>query len=214
MVHEIHERVTPRSGAIVQVSLDQVPQCDAREVHRQTRRSIRPMALLRNKRTVLRAPGVRAGRDVVVGRSVHVHVGPGARLVIGDGCRIGERTRIVVQQGSVELGAGARLGERCTVVAHSSVTIGAGAWLEDGAVLVDFDHVIDDVEVPIRAQPLVATPIAIGERARIGLGSGVLRGVTGGAAARVGPHAGVTRDVAPGATVGGVPARPLAELDG
>ena len=173
---------------------------------------MRSMALLRNARTVLRTPGVWAGRDVVVGRNVHFQVGAGARLVIGDGCRIGERTRIVVQQGSVEIGAGARLGERCTIVAHSGVTIGAGAWLEDGAVLVDFDHVIDDVEVPIRAQPLVATPIVVGERVRIGLGSGVLRGVTVGAGAIVGPHAVVTRDVAPGSIVAGNPARVLRRI--
>ena len=175
---------------------------------------MRAMALLRTARTVLRTPGVTAGRDVVVGRHVRFQVGPGARLVIGDGCRIGERTRIVVQQGRVELDAGVRLGERCTIVAHAGVTIGAGAWLEDGAVLVDFDHVIDDVELPIRAQPLVATPIVIGERARIGLGSAVLRGVTVGAGAIVGPHAVVTRDVAPGERVGGVPARSLATRDG
>jgi acetyltransferase-like isoleucine patch superfamily enzyme len=172
------------------------------------------MALPRTARSVLRSPGVRAGRDVAVGRNVRLEVGDGARLVIGDGCRIGERTRIVVQQGRVEIGAGARLGERCTIVAHAGVAIGAHAWLEDGAVLVDFDHVVDDVELPIRAQPLIATPIVIGERARIGLGSGVLRGVTVGAGATVGPHAVVTRDVGAGAHVGGVPARPVAELDG
>ena len=168
------------------------------------------MAFLRT----VRKPGVRAGRRVALGRRVKLEVLPGALLVIGDGCRIGERTRIVVQAGRVEIGAGARLGERCTIVAHAGVTIGAGARLDDGAVLVDFDHVVDDVELPIRAQPLIATPIAIGERARIGLGSGVLRGVTVGADAVVGPHAVVTRDVAPGTTVGGVPARPLVELDG
>ena len=172
------------------------------------------MALLRTTRGVLRHPGIHAGRAVALGRDVRLELGAGAQLVLGDGCRIGERTRIVVQQGRVELGARARLGERCTVVAHAGVTIGADAWLEDGAVLVDFDHVVDDVELPIRAQPLVATPVVIGERARIGLGSGVLRGVTVGAGAIVGPHAVVTRDVAPGATVGGVPARPLTELDG
>jgi acetyltransferase-like isoleucine patch superfamily enzyme len=175
---------------------------------------MRAMALLRTTRSVLRTPGVEAGRDVALGRHVRFELGSGARLVIGDGCRIGERTRIVVQQGRVELGAGVRLGERCTLVAHAGLTIGAGAWLQDGAVLVDFDHVIDDVELPIRAQPLVSSPIAIGERARIGLGAGVLRGVSVGAGAVVGPHAVVTRDVAPATTVGGVPARPVDTLDG
>jgi acetyltransferase-like isoleucine patch superfamily enzyme len=171
------------------------------------------MALLRTSRSALRLPGVQAGRGVAVGRHVQVQVGAGGQLVIGDGCRIGDGTRIVVQQGRVELGAGARLDDRCTIVAHAGVTIGANAWLQDGAVLVDFDHVIDDVELPIRSQPLVATPIVIGAGARIGLGSGVLRGVTVGAAAVVGPHAVVTRDVAPGAHVGGVPARPLADAE-
>lgn len=119
-----------------------------------------------------------------------------------------------MQGGQVEIGAGARLGERCTIVAHERVTIGPSAWLQDGAVLVDFEHVVEDVELPIRVQPLVSAPITIGERARIGLGAGVLRGVSVGAGATVGPHAVVTRDVAPGASVGGVPARPVAELDG
>lgn len=167
------------------------------------------MALLRSPRK----RGVRTGRRVHVDRRVQLDVLHGGELVLGDGCRIGERTRIVVQGGRVEVGAGATLGERCTIVAHEHVAIGAGARLDDGAVLVDFDHVIDDVELPIRAQPLVSAPIAIGERARIGFGAGVLRGVTVGAGATVGPHAVVTRDVAPGATVGGVPARPVAERD-
>ncbi|MBW3652332.1 MAG: acyltransferase [Actinobacteria bacterium] len=172
-------------------------------------RSIRAIALLRPSRR----PGVRRGRGVRLGRRVQLEVLHGGELILGDGCRIGDRTRIVVQGGRVEIGAGTTLGERCTIVAHERVTIGAAARLCDGAVLVDFDHVVDDVELPIRAQPLVSAPIAIGDHALIGLGAGVLRGVSVGAGAVVGPHAVVTRDVAPGASVGGVPARPLAELD-
>jgi acetyltransferase-like isoleucine patch superfamily enzyme len=161
------------------------------------------------RRRLARRAGVRAGRDVAVGRGVEVTVAPGAQLVLRDGCRIGDRTRIVVNHGRVEIGAGAVLGPRCTIVAHAGVTIGAGAQLEEGAVVVDFDHVFDDVERPIRAQALHATAVAIGEGARIGLGAGVLRGVTVGAGATVAPHAVVTRDVAPRATVDGVPARPV-----
>ena len=155
-----------------------------------------------------RRPGVRRGADVVVGRDVRLRANAGAEIVLGDGCRIGDGTRIVVQSGAVEIGAGAVLGERCTLVAHSGVTIGAGAQLGHGAVIVDFDHVFEDVERPIRVQPLKSAPVSIGDGARIGLGASILRGVIVGAGAVVDPRAVVTRDVPAGGHVGGVPARP------
>lgn len=157
---------------------------------------------------------MRCGRGVVIGRDVQLDVLHGGELVLGDGCRIGDRTRIVVQGGRVEIGDGTTLGERCTIVALESVTIGARARLDDGAVLVDFDHVVDDVELPIRAQPLVSSPIVVGDGVLIGRDAGVLRGVRVGARAIIGPHAVVTRDVPAGVAVSGVPARPVDELDG
>jgi acetyltransferase-like isoleucine patch superfamily enzyme len=169
---------------------------------------MRSPARLAARLRLARRPGVRAGRDVVLGRGVRVTLMPGAQLVLGDGCRIGERARIVVNRGRVDVGAGAVLGPRCTIVAHAGVTIGTGARLDEGAVIVDFDHVFDDVERPIREQPLEATAVTIGEGARIGFGACVLRGVSVGAEATVGPRAVVTRDVPPRASVAGVPARP------
>lgn len=167
------------------------------------------MAVRLRGRDLTRLPGISAGADVAVARDVQFSVTPGARLLLGDGCAIGEGTRIVVNDGRVEVGAGAVLGPRCTIVAHAGVTIGAGAHLEEGAVVVDFDHGIDDVEQPIRAQALEAAAVTIGARARIGLGASILRGVAVGEQAIVGPHAVVTRDVPPRTSVGGVPARPL-----
>jgi acetyltransferase-like isoleucine patch superfamily enzyme len=167
------------------------------------------MLLLSARVRASRRIGVRRGRGVSVGRGVRFDVAPGAQLVLGDGCRIGDRTRIVVQAGRVEIGPGAVLGERCTVVAHCGVTIGARAQLGHGAVIVDFDHVFDDVERPIREQPLASAPVAIGEDALIGLGASVLRAVDVGARAIVDPRAVVTRDVAPDGHVGGVPAKPV-----
>jgi acetyltransferase-like isoleucine patch superfamily enzyme len=152
---------------------------------------------------------VRRGRDVVLGRGVRLHPTAGAEIVLGDGCRIGARTRIVVQAGRVELGAGAVVGERCTLVAHGGVTIGAGAQLGHGVVIVDFDHVFEDVERPIRVQQLRSTPVTIGDGARIGFGASILRGVEVGAGAIVEPRAVVTHDVAAGGHVGGVPAKPV-----
>ena len=156
-----------------------------------------------------RRPGVQRGSDVMVGRDVRLHANAGARIVLGDGCRIGDGTRIVAQAGAIEIGARAVLGERCTLVAHSGVSIGADAQLGHGSVIVDFDHVFEDVERPIRVQPLESTPVAIGDGARVGLGASILRGVSVGAGAIVDPRAVVTRDVPAGGHVGGVPAKPL-----
>ena len=155
--------------------------------------------------------GVRRGEGVRLARGVSLQPAAGAEIVLGDGCLLGEATRIVVAPGCrVEIGAGAVLGERCTIVAHSGVTIGPGAQLGHGAVVVDFDHVFDDVERPIREQPLQSTPVSIGEGAVVGLGASILRGVSVGARAVVEPRAVVTRDVPADGRVGGVPAKPIA----
>ncbi|MBA3329121.1 MAG: hypothetical protein H0T43_12550 [Solirubrobacterales bacterium] len=149
-----------------------------------------------------------SGGGVMIGPGVHFDVAPGAEVRLGAGCVLGERTRVLVRAGRVSIGAGAILGERCTLVAHGAITIGERARLGDGAVVVDFDHVFDDVERPIRLQPIESAPVTIGDGALIGIGASVLRGVTVGARAVVGPHAVVTADVGTGAHVAGVPARP------
>jgi acetyltransferase-like isoleucine patch superfamily enzyme len=153
---------------------------------------------------------VRAGRGARLGRGVRFTVGPDAEVRLGDGCALGARTRVVAYGARVEIGPDAVLGERCTLVAHAGIAIGARAHLAEGTAVLDFDHVIADVERPIREQGLEAAPVRIGEDARIGLEAKLLRGVSVGAGATVGAHAVVTADVPAGVEVGGVPARPVA----
>jgi acetyltransferase-like isoleucine patch superfamily enzyme len=136
-------------------------------------------------------------------------VAAGAELVLGEGCVLGPGARVLVRAGRVELGPGVVLGERATIVAHAGVHIGAGAVLEDGALVVDFDPGFADPETPVRLQALRLGPVHIGDGARIGLRACVLRGARIGAGAVVGPHAVVTGDVPEGGRVGGVPARAL-----
>ena len=151
---------------------------------------------------------VRAHGRPRLGRGVRFHLAPGALVTLEDRCEIGAGTRFHVH-GQARIGEGAQLGERCVVVAHERVDVGAGARLDDEVVLIDFDHGVADVERPIRLQGLLTSPIVIGERAVLAAGATVLRGVVVGAGARVQARGVVTRDVAPGATVAGVPARPV-----
>lgn len=156
-----------------------------------------------------RLRGRRAGgRNALLGRGVVVDVAPGARLELGDGCAIGAQSRLHVRAGTVRIGAGAVLGERCTLAAHAGIAIGDGAVLGDESVVVDFDHRFDDPEVPVRLQGIEAAPVVIGAGARIGARAAIQRGVRIGERAQVAALSVVTRDVAVGARVGGVPAQP------
>ncbi|MBA2517256.1 MAG: acyltransferase [Solirubrobacterales bacterium] len=138
-----------------------------------------------------------------LGRGVRLQAAPGARIVLGEGSLIGDGCRLYARGGELRVGAGATLGERCTVVAHAGVAVGEGAVLGAGAMVVDFAHGTDEVEQPIRLQPMAASPVVIGANARVGHGSSVLRGVTIGDRAVVGAHTVVTLDVAADAGAGG-----------
>jgi acetyltransferase-like isoleucine patch superfamily enzyme len=152
----------------------------------------------------------RAGaRNGALGRGVVLDVAPGARLELGEGCAVGSRSRLHVRAGTMRIGAGAILGERCTLVAHAGIDIGAGAVLGDEAVVVDFDHRHHDPEVPVRLQGVVGSPVVIGAGARIGARAAIQRGVTIGEGAQIAALSVVTRDVPAGARVGGVPAQPV-----
>jgi acetyltransferase-like isoleucine patch superfamily enzyme len=124
---------------------------------------------------------------------VRLDVARGARATIGDGVVLGPGCRLHVHAGSVEIGAGTRLGEKCVIATHERVEIGARCKLADGVVLVDFDHVAADPELPVREQGIVTGPVRVGDEAILDRGACVLRGATVASGDRVPPHAVVTR---------------------
>lgn len=153
------------------------------------------MALLSALRRwrLARRRGVRVGAGVVVDRGVRVDVAPGAEIVLGDRCRIGPGTRLVAAGGGrIEIGERASLGERCRLVAHAGVTVGADALLADEVVVVDVEQPGDEVEVPLRVQPLAASPVVVGEGARLSVGATLLPGARVAPGATVPPQALVT----------------------
>jgi acetyltransferase-like isoleucine patch superfamily enzyme len=131
-------------------------------------RGTRLASRLRLARLRLLARGaLEAGRDVYVGRGVRVRVDRG-RVRLGDGCLLAPGCKIDAPGGTVIIGAGARLGERSAIVALSEVTVGAGAVVGEWAALSDVEPSADDVELPVRLQPLRPRPVVVGDGARIG----------------------------------------------
>lgn len=140
-------------------------------------------------------------------RRVRFEIAPGARVILGDGARIGARCRLNVHSGTVSIGDGAVLGDGCVIAARSGVSIGERCLLGEEVAIIDFDHSIDEVEIPVRLQGIVATPVEIGAGAVLGARAAILRGVHVGAGALIGAHSVVTHDVPAGAEVSGTPAR-------
>src|SRR3954452_9124088 len=122
---------------------------------------------------------LRVARSVRVAAGARVRVAPGARVVLGPAVRLGPDSRIEAVAGTVRVGAGSSVGERAVIVAHGSVEIGPRAAIGDWSALTDVAPTYDDVERPVREQPLRAAPIRVG------------------AGAVLGPHA----SLGPGATV-------------
>ena len=137
--------------------------------------------------------GLSIGPDVQIDRTARIEVARGARVILGRGVVIGPDARISAHAGTVKVGAGARLCERAVIVAHTGVEIGEGAVIGDWAAIEDATPTFADVERPINAQPLLASLVRVGARAKIGMHAVLGAGTTIPADATVEPYA-VVRD--------------------
>jgi acetyltransferase-like isoleucine patch superfamily enzyme len=130
-----------------------------------------PASRLRLLRLRLRARGrLEAGARVAVGRGARVRVARGGAVRLGDGCALGAGCRVEAAGGTIEIGPGARLGERSVIVSMRQVTLGAESTLGDWAIVSDAEQPRPgtDVETPLREQPVLARPVTVGAGARVG----------------------------------------------
>ncbi|WP_354701511.1 hypothetical protein [Paraconexibacter sp. AEG42_29] len=170
-----------------------------------------PRALARARWAVWRSRGaVTAARGAALGPGVRFDLRPGARVSLGGGCAVGGGTRLHVTAGTVRIGAGAQLGDRCVLQSRTAVTIGAGARLADEVVLLDHRPRTADVELPVRVQGVDAAPIEIGARASVGARTVLSGGATVGQGAQLAAHLLIDGTVPDGARItGDVPPGPL-----
>lgn len=144
-----------------------------------------------------------------IGKDVKIEIGPFAHLYLERWSWVGNRTKLRAHGGFIRIGSKSVLGEEITFSTYEEISIGRECVIADRVMFIDFDHIVADVEVPIRKQGLYSKPVRVGNNVWIGYGACILRGVTVGDGAVIGTNAVVTKDVPPGAIVGGVPARVL-----
>ena len=170
-----------------------------------------PYYLLRYWRLLvlrLRHPDVVVEGLVFLGRRVELRARPGyGRLVLGRWVHLGDGTRLHAHEGTLRIADKCVLGRDVTVNCYLDVEFGAASLVADWGYVVDFDHVTDDLDRPIKDQGLVKAPVRIGPGCWLGTRATVLRGTTIGTGVVVGAHAVVRGDVPDHSIVAGVPAR-------
>jgi acetyltransferase-like isoleucine patch superfamily enzyme len=159
-------------------------------------------------------PGSRT--SVVIGPRARVEEGTflslrGGSLTIGVGTQVRRRVTLIVG-GRLALGDGVVLAAGATVHCADAVTIGSLTIIGGSSTITDSSHLRTPPGVPVH-HSLATSPVVIGTNCWLGAGAVVASGVTVGDQSFVGAGAVVTRDVEAGWLVGGVPARPIHQLD-
>src|SRR5258706_7569852 len=147
------------------------------------------------------------GTALFTGRPL-ISVASGARLVVGDGVRVGSSVRanplgcfqpsvLRAMASGAQLILGAKAGISGSVLcAGRSIEIGEGTILGSGAMILDNDfHLADGEWGWITDSTINARPVKIGRGVFIGARAIILKGVTIGDRAVVGAGAVVTKDV-------------------
>ncbi|WP_235498380.1 MULTISPECIES: DapH/DapD/GlmU-related protein [unclassified Frankia] len=149
--------------------------------------------------------GLTSRHDVSV---VRVH--PEGRIRCEGVVSLQRGIRVVVDSGVLELGPFANINGFAKILVRERVSIGAYCNVSWDTQLLDNDFhpmVVDGVEQPMSG------PIVLEDRAWIGAGAIVLKGVTVGESAVVAAGSVVTRDVPAKAVVAGSPAKVVGHID-
>ena len=131
---------------------------------------------------------------VFLGKGVEIHSTPElAQLEIGRWVHIGDKNTIRAHEGSLRFGDKVVLGRDNVINCYLDIELGDSVLMADWCYVCDFDHRMDDINLPIKDQGIVKGPVRIGPDTWVGVKVTVLRGTTIGRGCVLGSHAVVKR---------------------
>ncbi|MDU0312575.1 acyltransferase [Phycicoccus sp. M110.8] len=166
------------------------------------------LSYLRMARASARYPSLRFEGPCFIGPDVRFEVREGyARLVVGAYTHVGAHARIRAHEGTLRIGEKSVIGIRNTINCWLDISIGRTCLFGDDVYVCDFDHVTERLDVPIKDQGIVKSPVRIGDDVWLGTKVVVTRGTLIGDHSVVGASA-VARGTYPErSVVAGIPGR-------
>lgn len=155
---------------------------------------------------------VQAGRNVYIGK--HCDLKGKSNIVLEDGVTVRPYAQIWSGGGTVKIGRGSEIGERCRVSIANSLKIGEKVLLSPNVYITDCDHEYRNIDVPVIDQGIVqrAQKVSIGEGSYIGINAVIVGDVKIGKHCVIGANSVVTKDVPDYCVAVGSPARVIRNI--
>jgi acetyltransferase-like isoleucine patch superfamily enzyme len=129
------------------------------------------------------------------------------RLILGKWVHIGSGNALRAHEGTLRIGDKCVFGKDNTVNCYLDVEFGEATIVADWVYVCDFDHKMDDINVPIKDQGIAKGPVRIGPDTWIATKVTILRNTTVGRGCVLGSHAVVKGDIPDFSIAVGAPAK-------
>ena len=155
---------------------------------------------------------MQAGKNVYIGK--HCALKGKSNIVLEDGVTVRPYAQIWSGGGTVRIGKGSEIGERCRISIANSLEIGEKVLLSPNVYITDCDHEYRNVEVPVIDQGIVqkGQKVSIGEGSYIGINAVIVGNVNIGKHCVIGANSVVTKDVPDYCVAVGGPARVIKNI--
>lgn len=152
---------------------------------------------------------VQAGKNVYIGK--HCALKGKSNIVLEDGVTVRPYTQIWSGGGTVRIGNGSEIGERCRISIANYLEIGEKVLLSPNVYITDCDHEYRNIDVPVIDQGIVqkGQKVSIGEGSYIGINAVIVGNVKIGKHCVIGANSVVTKDVPDFCVAVGGPAKIL-----
>jgi acetyltransferase-like isoleucine patch superfamily enzyme len=160
----------------------------------------------------LRHPQVITEGFVFLGKHLEIVARRGhGRIILGKWVHLGDETRLRAHEGTLRIGDKVVFARDVTVNCYLDVEIGASTLIADWTYICDFDHRTEDLDLPIKDQGLVKSPVRIGPDCWLATKVTVTRGTDIGRGAVIGANSVARGNIPPYAIAAGVPAVVVAD---
>lgn len=149
-----------------------------------------------------------AGRkNVYIGK--HCALKGKSNIVLEDGVTVRPYTQIWSEGGTVRIGNGSEIGERCRISIANYLEIGKKVLLSPNVYITDCDHEYRNIDVPVIDQGIVqrGQKVSIGEGSYIGINTVIVGNVKIGKHCVIGANSIVNKDIPDFCVAVGCPAK-------